>query len=121
MSLSSNLLYDVLLNIIWDSRTSIRRKREQWGLQGTRQQKHTFETIEPFVKEIKTRFPSMGARQLVTTLRQDYKLKVSEYVLSLLFSESVLRFTKLVRKMVLAYLNSTEREAVEFRKKKRFR
>ena len=120
MSLSSNLLYDVLLNIIWDSRTSIRRKREQWGLQGTRQQKHTFETIEPFVKEIKTRFPSMGARQLVTTLRQDYKLKVSEYVLSLLFSESVLRFTKLVRKMVLAYLNSTEREAVEFCKKKRF-
>jgi hypothetical protein len=45
----------------------------------TRQQKHTFETIAPFIKEIKDRFPNMGARQLVTTLRQNYQLKVSEY------------------------------------------
>jgi len=51
---------------------------------GARQQKHTFETIAPFIREIKVRFPSMGARQLVTTLRQDYKLKVPEYVLSIL-------------------------------------
>ena len=51
----------------------------------TRQQKHTFETIAPFIKEIKNRFPNMGARQLVTTLRQDYKLKVPEYVLCLFF------------------------------------
>ncbi|KDR65144.1 hypothetical protein GALMADRAFT_1330174 [Galerina marginata CBS 339.88] len=44
----------------------------------------------------------MGARQLVTILRQEYRIKAAE-------------------KMVLAYLNSTEREAVESRKQKRFR
>ena len=53
---------------------------------GARQQKHTFKTIAPFIREIKAHFPSMGARQLVTTLRQDYRLKVPEYVLSILFS-----------------------------------
>jgi len=47
-------------------------------MQNTRQQKNTFETITPFIQEIKEHFPTMGARQLVTTLRQNYKLKVSE-------------------------------------------
>ncbi|KAF8814863.1 hypothetical protein BYT27DRAFT_7219729 [Phlegmacium glaucopus] len=70
------------------SRSSIKRKREKWGMLGTRQPKHTFETIEPFVKEIKDAF--------------------HPWVLA-------------SWQMVLAYLNSTEREAVEFRKQKGFR
>ena len=49
------------------------------GLKGTRQQNATFDTIAPFVQEIRDRFPTMGARQMVTTLRQDYSLKVPEY------------------------------------------
>jgi len=56
---------------------------------GACQQKHTFDTIAPFIGEIKQRFPSMGERQLVTTLQQesqDYKLKVPKYVLFTLFS-----------------------------------
>ncbi|KAF8800190.1 hypothetical protein BYT27DRAFT_7200373 [Phlegmacium glaucopus] len=52
-----------------------------------------FETIEPFVKEIKECFPSMGARQLVTSLMQDYRMKLPEYVVCLLLSESVRKIT----------------------------
>jgi len=59
---------------------SLRRVREKIGLRGTRQQKATFKTIGPFVQEIQARYPTMGARQMVTTLRQDYSLKVPEYV-----------------------------------------
>ena len=51
---------------------------------GTRQQKQSFNAIAPFVQEIKEHFPNMGARQLVSTLRQDYLIKVSEYVSFLL-------------------------------------
>ena len=61
----------------------------------------------------------MGARQLVTTLRQDYQLKVPECVLRRLLNFNI--YSHFRRKMVLDYLNLTEREAVEFRKQKRFR
>jgi hypothetical protein len=53
------------------------------GLKGTRQQNATFETIAPFIQEIRNRFPTMGARQMITTLRQDYSLKVPEYETSI--------------------------------------
>ena len=46
----------------------------------------SFETIAPFIEEIRQRFPMMGARQMVTTMRQDYTLKVSEYVTTWPFS-----------------------------------
>jgi len=58
----------------------LERRRKEWGLLGTRQEKHTFHTIAPFVKEVKDWFPTMGARLLVAMLHQDYRLKVSEYV-----------------------------------------
>jgi hypothetical protein len=59
---------------------SLRRVREKIGLRGTRQQKANFEIIGPFVQEIRARYPTMGAHQMVTTLRQDYSLKVPEYM-----------------------------------------
>ena len=68
---------------------SLKRIHKAIGLKGTRQQKATFETITPFIQEIHIRFPTMGARQMVTTLRQDYSLKVPEYetsIINLLFS-----------------------------------
>jgi hypothetical protein len=62
---------------------SLKRIRKAMGLKGTRQQNATFETIAPFIKEIRDLFPTMGARQMVTTLRQDYSLKVPEYKTSI--------------------------------------
>jgi hypothetical protein len=59
---------------------SLQRARTKLGLKGTRQQKASFETIASFIEEIRQRFPMMGARQMVTTMRQDYTLKVPEYV-----------------------------------------
>jgi hypothetical protein len=59
---------------------SLRRVREKIGLWGTQQQKATFETIGPFVQEIWARYPTIGAHQMVTTLQQDYSLKVPEYM-----------------------------------------
>lgn len=50
------------------------------GLKGTRQQSASSETFGPFIQDIRARFPTMGARQMVTTLRQDYSIKVSECV-----------------------------------------
>ena len=67
-------------NHFLNSKRSIQRHRVKWGLLGTRQQKQSFNAITPFVQEIKERFPNMGARQLVSTLRQDYLIKVSECV-----------------------------------------
>ena len=76
------------------STSSLKRKRAEWDLKGTRQQNHTFETIEPFIKEAKERFSPMGARQLVAVLRRDYKLKVPEYVL---FSCSLRVYSRIIR------------------------
>ena len=57
---------------------SLERRRKEWGLLNTRQQKQTFLTIVPFVDKVKERFPNKGVRGLVTHLRQEYFLKVSE-------------------------------------------
>lgn len=61
-----------------NSDTSVKRLRKSWGLKGTRQQKHTFDTLAPFIQEIRARFPSMGARSMVSTLRLDYGVKAAE-------------------------------------------
>jgi hypothetical protein len=42
------------------------------NLKGARQQAATSESITPFYLEIRERFPNMGARAMVATLRQDY-------------------------------------------------
>ena len=38
------------------------------------------DSIAESVRKIKARFPTMGARQMVVVLRQDYELRVPEYV-----------------------------------------
>ncbi|KAL4269040.1 hypothetical protein AB1N83_001842 [Pleurotus pulmonarius] len=80
------------------SDTSVKRLRKRWGLKGTRQQKHTFETLAPFIQEIRARFPSMGARSMVSALRLDYGVKAAE-------------------KSVREYLLLTEPAAVSARKR----
>ena len=57
--------------------------RASWGLRSTRQQRQTTETIAASVQEIRHRFPTMGARQMVVTLRQDYNVRVPEYIMLL--------------------------------------
>lgn len=73
-------LINQYLFFVWLSTRSLSRVCKDMGLKGTRQQKACFDDIKPFVAEIRARFPTMGARQMVTLLRQDYSMKVSEYV-----------------------------------------
>jgi len=61
------------------STASVKRLRKKFGYLGTAQQGHTPESIAPFIQEIRQRFPTMGARSMVVTLRQDHRVKVSEY------------------------------------------
>lgn len=63
------------------SERSVRRlrNREDWGLKSTKRQGHTVESIAQAAQEIRGRFPTMGARAMVTTLRQDYGIRVPEY------------------------------------------
>ncbi|KAF5377829.1 hypothetical protein D9615_006831 [Tricholomella constricta] len=78
------------------------RVRAKLGLLGTRKRNASFEEITPFLLEIRERFPTMGARQMVTVLRLDYELKVPEQRLLELF-------------------RATEPEAVNARKSLKFR
>jgi hypothetical protein len=54
--------------------------RDRLGLKGTIQQAATFEILTEIYKVLRSRFPTMGARRMVTTIRQDYSIKVPEYV-----------------------------------------
>ncbi|KAF8056048.1 hypothetical protein FPV67DRAFT_1566782 [Lyophyllum atratum] len=82
--------------------TSLRRLRTKLGLKGARQQTTSFEDIKPLVDKIRTRFPTMGARGMVTLLRQDYELKVPE-------------------QQLLDFFKETEPDAVAARKSQKFR
>ncbi|KII92463.1 hypothetical protein PLICRDRAFT_678606 [Plicaturopsis crispa FD-325 SS-3] len=84
------------------SATSVKRIRGKLGLLGTAKQNHTRESISEYVATIRARFPTMGARQMVVTLRQDYGMKVPE-------------------KLLLDYFKETEPAAVQRRKAKRFK
>ena len=57
---------------------SVHRIRKKLGLKGARQQGVELETISPLIREIRSRFPTMGARAMVTILRQDHDIKVPE-------------------------------------------
>lgn len=71
-----SLIFDNILNLT--SAKTVQRLRTKLGLQGVRQRGATFESITPFYMEIRERFPNMGARAMVTALRQDYSIKVAE-------------------------------------------
>ncbi|KAJ7303717.1 hypothetical protein DFH08DRAFT_918758 [Mycena albidolilacea] len=64
------------------SAKTVQRLRTKLGLQGVRQRGATFESITPFYMEIRERFPNMGARAMVATLRQEYSIKVAEKLLN---------------------------------------
>jgi len=60
------------------STKSIQRKRKKLGLKSSAQLQATIEMLEPYISEIRERFPGMGRRAMRTTLLHDYHLKVSE-------------------------------------------
>ncbi|KAF5377194.1 hypothetical protein D9615_006459 [Tricholomella constricta] len=87
---SSNIHSNTLIRRSMDlakslSVSSLKRVRAKLGLVGTRKRNASFEEIAPFLLEIRERFPTMGARQMVTVLRHDYELKVPEQRLLELF------------------------------------
>ena len=62
------------------STKTIQRRRETLRLKSSNQLKATFENLEPYIIEIRERFPTMGQRQMRTLLLQDYAMKVNEWV-----------------------------------------
>ncbi|KAI0089513.1 hypothetical protein BDY19DRAFT_864419, partial [Irpex rosettiformis] len=84
------------------SLSTFRRMRRTWGFLTTRKQKHTPESIAENVAKVKQRFPNMGARSMVVTLRQDYGIRVPERV-------------------VAEYLKAVESNAVASRKGRNFK
>ncbi|KAF8876610.1 hypothetical protein CPB84DRAFT_412719 [Gymnopilus junonius] len=86
----------------YTSGKTLQRRRKEWGLKSTRQQKHTAESIAPVVAEIRQRFPNKGAEGIRKTLMLEYKMHVS-------------------RKIIEAYLLATEPNEVKKRKGRRFK
>ncbi|KAG6806700.1 hypothetical protein H0H92_010325, partial [Tricholoma furcatifolium] len=95
------------------------RIRDKLGLKGTRQRGATIEDIAPYVQDIRSRFPTMGARQMVNVLRQDHLIKVPESVHKIFYDQAL--FYKNFRSLLLSYFQESEPEAVRSRKKHRFR
>ena len=60
------------------STKTIQRRRDTLGLKSSNQLKATFEFLEPYIMEIRERFPTMGQRQMRTLLLQDFAIKVNE-------------------------------------------
>lgn len=56
--------------------SSLKRRRKEWGLFSTRQQKHTSESISGPVAEIRKRFPNRGQEGIKKALLIEYKMKV---------------------------------------------
>ncbi|KAF7974335.1 hypothetical protein HWV62_12390 [Athelia sp. TMB] len=84
------------------STISLRRLRKKWGLKRARQQKHTFDSISDYVREIRVRFPFRGAETIRKSLRQNHGMHVS-------------------RKLVNDFLKVVEPQAVKARKGRRFK
>jgi hypothetical protein len=95
--------------------------RERLGLKGTTQQAATFETLAEIYKVLRSRFPSMGARRMVTTIRQDYSIKVSEYVPVVVVIYQLPTIDCSNRKLINDFLKHTEPDAVAARKRGRFK
>ncbi|KAH7870716.1 uncharacterized protein C8R40DRAFT_1056282, partial [Lentinula edodes] len=66
---------------------SVQRIRNDLQLLGTRQRKASFETIMPYFLELRELYPNMGARAMVTVLRQEYGIKVPEKLLNDFFKK----------------------------------
>ncbi|KAH9842488.1 uncharacterized protein C8Q71DRAFT_853036 [Rhodofomes roseus] len=84
------------------SNTTVKRLRAQWNLPKTRQQNHTAVSIDPYCRALKARYPTYGARQMTSTLRITYNIRVSE-------------------SMVGKWLKEFEPNAVQARKHRKFK
>ncbi|KAA1467108.1 hypothetical protein DENSPDRAFT_769383 [Dentipellis sp. KUC8613] len=83
------------------SARSVKRFRTKWGFLSTRQQRHTLDTVTPFIEVIKRRYPQRGADAITKALRMEYNIRAPRY-------------------LVLDYLRKTEPEAVKARRYRRF-
>ncbi|KAI9437089.1 hypothetical protein BJY52DRAFT_1130177, partial [Lactarius psammicola] len=81
---------------------TVRRRRKDWGLESTRRQKHTVQTIAAFVDDIKKRFPNRGAETIRKALLLENKIHVS-------------------RPIIAEYLRQSEPDAVDAWRYKRFK
>ena len=71
-----------------------------------------YETLTEIYKVLRSRFPTMGARRMVTTIRQDYSIKVPEYVAII----AIIMADWISRKLINDFLKCTEPDAVAARK-----
>ena len=60
--------------------SSLKRRRKEWGLLSTRQQKHTLDSIASPAAEICKRFPNRGQDGMKKALLIEYKMKVPRSV-----------------------------------------
>ncbi|KAK7027800.1 hypothetical protein R3P38DRAFT_3315318 [Favolaschia claudopus] len=88
-------------NVYGLSTSTVKRRRKQIQLLSTVKQAVTWEDLEPMYKELRQKFPNLGARDMVAKLRLLYGVKISEMVL-------------------LRYLREHDSEGIARRKAKRF-
>ncbi|KAI9447090.1 hypothetical protein BJY52DRAFT_1206604 [Lactarius psammicola] len=62
---------------------TVRRRRKQWGLESTRQQKHTVQSIATLVDEVKKCFPNRGSETIRMALLMENKVRVPRPMWSL--------------------------------------
>ena len=56
--------------------TTLKKWLKEWGLQSSRKQAHTFETIAEPIQELKIKFPTAGASTMQGLLRTDFGMRV---------------------------------------------
>ncbi|KAH9856452.1 hypothetical protein C2E23DRAFT_811473 [Lenzites betulinus] len=84
------------------SATTVKRVRKEWNLRKARKQAHTLESIEPYLVALKARYPDRGS----TTLWQSLRLTYSVFA---------------PRTLVNQWLRENEPEAVQARKRRKFK
>ncbi|KAK7021519.1 hypothetical protein R3P38DRAFT_2518839 [Favolaschia claudopus] len=89
-------------NVYGLSSKTVKRRRKAMGLLSTVKQAVTWEELEPIYRELRQKFPNLGARDMVAKLRILYGIKISEMVM-------------------LKYLRQHDSEGIQRRKAKRFR
>ncbi|KAJ7602178.1 hypothetical protein DFH06DRAFT_1348766 [Mycena polygramma] len=64
---------------------TVRRRRKLWGLQSTQATAATWADVEPMYTFLRNKFPNMGARSMVSQIRQRWGVKVPEAFLNRAF------------------------------------
>ncbi|KAH9011327.1 hypothetical protein EDB84DRAFT_1279188 [Lactarius hengduanensis] len=80
------------------------RRRQKWGLESTRQQRHTVQSIAHHVNEVKKRFPNRGAETIRKALLIENKIRVPRFLLRQTEPDAVeaRRYQKFKRRTFLA-------------------